>query len=94
MLGLAAYLLPKMFASPNDQVQVPDLSGMTEQKARAAIGDAGLDVGTIDRAFDNTVEGQPRDQPGPRAPTSRSAQGATVDFTRLARHATRRACPT
>ena len=55
VLGLAAYLLPKMFASPNDPVQVPDLTGMTEQKARTTLGDAGLQVGTIDRTFDNNV---------------------------------------
>jgi eukaryotic-like serine/threonine-protein kinase len=29
VLGLAAYLLPKMFASPSDQVQVPRLAGLT-----------------------------------------------------------------
>ena len=45
-----------MFASPDDQVSVPDLAGMTEQKARAALGDAGLEVGTVDRAFDNNVK--------------------------------------
>ena len=31
VLGLAAYLLPKMFASPNDQVQVPRLVGMSAE---------------------------------------------------------------
>ena len=30
VLGLAAYLLPKMFASPTDQVQVPRLAGLKE----------------------------------------------------------------
>ncbi|MCW2791205.1 MAG: protein kinase [Nocardioides sp.] len=40
----AAYLLPRMFESPPDQVAVPNVVGLTEQKARAAIGDAGLAV--------------------------------------------------
>ena len=37
--------------------------------------------GSIDHAFDNDVKAEPRDQPGPRRPTSPSTQGATVDFT-------------
>ena len=80
VLGLAAYLLPKMFASPNDSVSVPDLSGMTEQSARAALGDAGLDVGTIDRAFDNTVQANRVVSQDPQADTSVTS-GASVDFT-------------
>ena len=35
-----------MFESAPEQVQVPNLIGMTEDQARAAIGDAGLAVGT------------------------------------------------
>ena len=66
VLGLAAYLLPKMFASPNDTVPVPDLSGMTEQKARATLGDAGLAVGTVNHAFDNSVKANRVITPGPR----------------------------
>jgi beta-lactam-binding protein with PASTA domain len=89
VLGLAAYLLPKMFASPNDQVSVPDLSGMTEQNARAALGDAGLEVGNIDRAFDNTVKANHVVSQDPGADES-VAQGATVDFTvSLGTHPTR-----
>ncbi len=89
VLGLAAYLLPKMFASPNDQVQVPDLSGMTEQKARSTLGDAGLDVGSVDRAFDNTVKANRviTQDPGPDESVT---SGATVDFTvSLGTHPTR-----
>ncbi len=56
VIGLAAYLLPKMFASPNDQVQVPRLVGMSEQQARTAIGDAGLTVGDIGTAYDANVK--------------------------------------
>jgi eukaryotic-like serine/threonine-protein kinase len=44
VLGLAAYFLPKMFESPNNQVQVPRVIGMTVSKARTAIGDAKLAV--------------------------------------------------
>ena len=40
-----AVLLPRLFEDPPVQVQVPDLIGMTESQARAAIGDAGLSVG-------------------------------------------------
>jgi eukaryotic-like serine/threonine-protein kinase len=55
VLGLAAYLLPKMFASPGDQVQVPRLAGLTQDQARAALGDAGLTVGTVSRQFSGKV---------------------------------------
>ena len=55
VLGLAAYLLPKMFASPSDQVQVPQLSGLTENQARAKIADAGLTVGAVEHAYSSTV---------------------------------------
>jgi serine/threonine-protein kinase len=41
----AAFLLPQLFEKSPVQVQVPDLIGMTESQARAAIGDAGLSVG-------------------------------------------------
>jgi serine/threonine-protein kinase len=89
VLGLAAYLLPKMFASPNDQSTVPDLSGMTEQKARTAIGDAGLQVGTIDRTFDNNVKANHVVSQDPQPDTSVAA-GSAVDFTvSLGTHPTR-----
>jgi eukaryotic-like serine/threonine-protein kinase len=55
VLGLAAYLLPKMFASPSDQVQVPRLAGLTDNQARAKISDAGLDVGTVSRDYSSKV---------------------------------------
>ena len=32
LIGLAAYLLPRMFESTPDQVQVPNLIGLTEQR--------------------------------------------------------------
>ncbi len=55
VLGLAAYLLPKMFASPNDQVQVPRLAGLTADAARAKLGDAGLEVGPPKYGFSSKV---------------------------------------
>ncbi|HEY3529920.1 MAG TPA: Stk1 family PASTA domain-containing Ser/Thr kinase [Nocardioides sp.] len=55
VLGLAAYLLPKMFASPTDQVQVPRLAGLSDNQARAKISDAGLDVGTVNRDYSSKV---------------------------------------
>jgi beta-lactam-binding protein with PASTA domain/predicted Ser/Thr protein kinase len=55
VLGLAAYLLPKMFASPTDQVQVPRLAGLTADQARAKLADAGLVAGKPDYAFNNNV---------------------------------------
>jgi serine/threonine-protein kinase len=55
VLGLAAYLLPKMFASPSDQVQVPRLAGLTADQARAKLADAGLEVGKPDYGYSSKV---------------------------------------
>jgi serine/threonine-protein kinase len=55
LIALAAYLLPRMFESAPDQVQVPNLIGLTEQRARAEIGDAGLRVGRVDFQADPEV---------------------------------------
>jgi eukaryotic-like serine/threonine-protein kinase len=55
VLGLAAYLLPKMFASPSDQVQVPRLTGLTADQARAKLADAGLVAGKPSYDFNNNV---------------------------------------
>jgi eukaryotic-like serine/threonine-protein kinase len=55
VLGLAAYLLPKMFASPSNQVQVPRLAGLTADAARAKLGDAGLEVGPPTYGFSSKV---------------------------------------
>jgi serine/threonine-protein kinase len=51
----AAFLLPMLFEDNPQQVQVPDLIGMTEQQARAAIGDAGLSVGQPEYVADPNV---------------------------------------
>jgi eukaryotic-like serine/threonine-protein kinase len=50
-----AVLLPQLFEDPPEQVQVPDLIGMTESEARAAIGDAGLSVGQPEYVADPDV---------------------------------------
>ena len=66
VLGLAAYLLPKMFASPTDQVQVPRLAGLTGRAgARRSSTDAGLQVGTADHAYSTKVARQPGHRPEP-----------------------------
>ena len=54
-----AYILPGLFEKPPDDKQVPALVGMTQNEARAAIREAGLAVGTIDRQSSETV---PADQ--------------------------------
>jgi eukaryotic-like serine/threonine-protein kinase len=51
----AAFLLPSLFEDSPDQVQVPDLIGMTEAQARTAIGDAGLSVGQPEYVADADV---------------------------------------
>ena len=55
LIAGAAYLLPRMFESAPEQVAVPDLIGLTEERARAQIGDAGLTVGSVDYQADATV---------------------------------------
>jgi beta-lactam-binding protein with PASTA domain len=55
LIVAAALLLPKLFEDPPEQVQVPDLIGMTEAQARAAIGDAGLQVGQPEYVADPDI---------------------------------------
>jgi eukaryotic-like serine/threonine-protein kinase len=55
VLGLAAYFLPKMFESPNNQVQVPRVIGMSLSKARTTIGAAKLSVPQPSLAHSATV---------------------------------------
>ena len=45
-----------LFESAPEQVQVPNLIGMTEDEARDAIGDAGLTVGNVDFEPSENVE--------------------------------------
>ena len=55
LIAAAAYLLPQMFESPPEQVRVPDLIGLTEEEARAEIGNAGFAVGDIEFREDDNV---------------------------------------
>lgn len=56
LLAAAAYfVLPRMFDDQVQQTQVPNLIGLSEKKARAAIGDAGLAVGRVDYQADQDV---------------------------------------
>ena len=48
LIAGAAYLMPKMFESPPQQVSVPSLINLSEAEARQALGDAGLAVGKVD----------------------------------------------
>ena len=48
LIAAGAFLLPSLFESPPEQVRVPDLIGLTEDAARAEIGNAGLAVGDIE----------------------------------------------
>ncbi|HEU5456114.1 MAG TPA: PASTA domain-containing protein, partial [Nocardioides sp.] len=55
LIAAGAYLLPSLFESPPEQVQVPDLIGKTEAQARAEIGNAGLAVGDVEFREDANV---------------------------------------
>ncbi|WP_181310086.1 Stk1 family PASTA domain-containing Ser/Thr kinase [Nocardioides campestrisoli] len=67
VIALAAWGIPKLFFAPAEQVRVPDLIGMTEAEARAAIRDEGLVVGepqyeaSADAAADEVIRQQPND---------------------------------
>ncbi|QBX55312.1 Stk1 family PASTA domain-containing Ser/Thr kinase [Nocardioides seonyuensis] len=59
LLGLVAagaFLLPRMFDTASEEVQVPALVGLTEDEARLAIVDAGLTVGRVDPRTSPSVE--------------------------------------
>jgi serine/threonine-protein kinase len=55
LIAGAAYLMPRLFESAPEQIAVPNVIRMTEQQARAEIGDAELRVGTIDQQPDDNV---------------------------------------
>jgi serine/threonine-protein kinase len=57
-LAVGGYVLFKsdLFESPPEQVQVPNVIGLTEDEARAAIGDAGLTVDAPDFVPDDDPE--------------------------------------
>ncbi len=56
LIAAAAYLLPQLFESPPEQKQVPEVVGMTEKEARAAIGDAELAVGEVSYRTDENAK--------------------------------------
>ena len=56
LIGAAAFFLPKFFESPPNQVQVPQLTNLTEKQARAEIADKGLTVGNVTYKSDDTVK--------------------------------------
>ncbi len=55
LIAGAAYLMPRMFESPVEQISVPNLINKSENQARKAIGDAGLSVGVVDYRADPDV---------------------------------------
>ncbi|MFC5176252.1 Stk1 family PASTA domain-containing Ser/Thr kinase [Nocardioides taihuensis] len=82
VLGLiagAAYLLPRMFESPPDDVRVPNLIGLTEKQARTEIGNAGLAVGDVEYRDNEEV---PRNEVFEQDPNrdTYAAPGSTVDL--------------
>jgi eukaryotic-like serine/threonine-protein kinase len=56
LIAGGAYLLPRLFESPPEQVPAPNVIGKTENQARLLIGDAGLTVGSIDRENSSDVK--------------------------------------
>jgi beta-lactam-binding protein with PASTA domain/predicted Ser/Thr protein kinase len=56
-LVAAAYILwPRLFEESPQQEQVPDVVNLTEDDARTAIGEAGLEVGDVEREASDTVK--------------------------------------
>jgi beta-lactam-binding protein with PASTA domain/tRNA A-37 threonylcarbamoyl transferase component Bud32 len=55
LVAAAYFLWPRLFESPPEQVQVPDTIGMPEDRARDAIGDAGLTVGPVESRPDSDI---------------------------------------
>ncbi|WP_207619354.1 Stk1 family PASTA domain-containing Ser/Thr kinase [Nocardioides sp. IC4_145] len=58
LLGLVVagfVLLPRLFESPPEQVQVPNLIRLGDDQARAAIREAGLSVGDVSFAENDTI---------------------------------------
>lgn len=80
VIGGAAYILPSLFEEEPKREQVPALVGLTQNEARAAIRDAGLALGTVDRETSETV---PADQVIRQTPNGETYAdpGSAVDFT-------------
>ena len=63
LVAVAAFTLPQLFTDePRPDVSVPDVEGMTEQRASAEIEDAGLEAEVTQRASDDVDEGDVIDQ--------------------------------
>ena len=79
LAAAAFFVLPRMFDNPVQQTQVPNLIGLTEKEARAAVGDAGLSVGTVDFQSDPRV---PKDKVISQDPNRDQyvAPGSSIDF--------------
>jgi serine/threonine-protein kinase len=80
ILGLAAYLLPKMFASPTDQVNVPKVTGLTQAQARTKLADAGFTVGQPQYGYSSKVPANHVISQDPAA-DDLADKGSTVTFT-------------
>ncbi|WP_349016710.1 Stk1 family PASTA domain-containing Ser/Thr kinase [Nocardioides sp. QY071] len=56
LIGTAFFVLPRLFDSTPPPERVPNVVRMTEDDARAAIGKAGFEVGTVSVRNDDTIE--------------------------------------
>lgn len=56
LIGTAFFVLPRLFDNTPPPVRVPNVVRMTEDDARAAIGKAGFEVGTVSVRNDDTIE--------------------------------------
>ncbi len=55
LIAAAYFVWPRLFESPPEQVQPPDVSGMTEAAARQALGEDGFTLAPIETATSDTV---------------------------------------
>ncbi|WGL52577.1 Stk1 family PASTA domain-containing Ser/Thr kinase [Nocardioides sp. BP30] len=55
VIAAGAFLLPRLFSGAPDQVQIPNVVGKTQDQARQAIGQAGLEVGDVSYKPDDTA---------------------------------------
>ena len=55
VIAAGAFFLPRLFSNGNDQVQIPNVVGKTQDQARKLIGDAGLEVGDVSYQPDDTA---------------------------------------
>jgi serine/threonine-protein kinase len=55
VIAAGAFFLPRLFTNAPDQVQIPNVVGKTQDQARQAIGDAGLEVGDVSYKPDDSA---------------------------------------